>query len=299
MESADNLIDEAQSGNNCASIQDCNEEKIFLFEKNGYPIYECTRCKLRFSKLKEIENHLSNVYSDDYFFAGGDGYPNYLEEKKELYSSGVRYAKIISKFTTPGKLLDVGCAAGFYLKGFEKAGWQCLGIEPNDTIASYGRKELNLNIVTGDLENFQTDEKFDLINLIEVIGSFHDLNKAMLKAQDLLKKEGLVLVESWDHRSKIARFFGKSWHEYCPPSVINWFTDKTLTELFDSYGFDLIATGRPSKKIKGKHALEIVAKNSPNFFFKKPIFNFFKVTIGKITLTYPPLDLKWYIFKKR
>ncbi len=299
MKSEDKLTNIDSINENCAFTQDCNEEKIILFEKNGYPIYECTKCDLRFSKLKDINNHLANVYSDDYFFAGGAGYPNYLEERKELYSSGLKYAKIISKFTTPGKVLDVGCAAGFYLKGFEKTGWKCLGIEPNDTIASYGRKELGLDIVTGDLESFESDEKFDLINLIEVIGSFHNLHKAMLKISDLSNKGGLVLVESWDHSSKVARFFGKSWHEYCPPSVINWFTDKSLNELFDSHGFDVIATGRPSKKIKGKHALEIVAKNSPEFIFKKQIFNFLRFTVGKITLAYPPLDLKWYIFKKR
>ncbi|MEO7834866.1 MAG: class I SAM-dependent methyltransferase [Ginsengibacter sp.] len=288
-----------QLSKNCGSIKDCKEEKTLLFEKNGYPIYECTKCKLRFSKLEDTSDHLTNVYSDDYFFAGGSGYPNYLEEKKQLYNSGIRYAKIISRFTTPGKVLDVGCAAGFYLKGFEKSGWKCVGIEPNDTIASYGRNELNLNIVTGDLESFQTEEKFDLVNLIEVIGHFYDLSKAMSKVQDLVNKEGLVLVESWDHSSKIARFFGKSWHAYCPPSVITWFSGKTLAELFNCYGFDLITTGKPSKKIKGSHALELVGINSPQFIFKKQTFNFLKKTMGKITLTYPPLDLKWYIFKKR
>ncbi len=284
---------------NCISINNCIEEKVLLFEKHGYPIYECSKCELRFSKINDATDHLASVYSDDYFFAGGAGYPNYLEEKKELYNSGIRYAKIISKYTSPGKVLDVGCAAGFYLKGFEKSGWKCVGLEPNETIASYGKKELNLNIITGDLESFQTEEQFDLVNLIEVIGSFHDLNKAMDKVRKLVKQEGLVLVESWDHRSAIARFFGKSWHEYCPPSVLNWFSDKTLIELFDSYGFDFLSKGRPSKKIKGSHALEIVAKNSPKFIFKKPVFNFLKTTIGKVTLAYPPLDLKWYIFKKR
>ncbi|MGN6803463.1 MAG: class I SAM-dependent methyltransferase [Ginsengibacter sp.] len=298
MKSQNKAVEALNSSTGCLKINMCNEKKIVLFEKNNYDIYECSKCHLRISKLKEINNHLATVYSDDYFFAGGVGYPNYLEEKNELYNSGIRYAGIMSKYLAPGKVLDVGCAAGFYLKGFEKSGWECMGVEPNETIASYGRNELNLHIVSGDLESFQSDEKFDLINLIEVIGSFHDLNKAMEKVQQLLKTGGFVLVESWDHRSRIAQLFGKHWHEYCPPSVINWFSDKTLKELFEAYGFDLIYKGRPSKKIKGSHALEIVSKNTPHFVFKEKIFKFLNFTIGKITLAYPPLDLKYYIFKK-
>jgi SAM-dependent methyltransferase len=283
--------------NNCACRKGSGEEK-FLFEKNGYEIYECTKCGIRFSNLKDTRNHITSVYSDDYFFSGS-GYSNYLEERKELYNSGIRYATIISKYALPGRLLDVGCAAGFYLQGFEKCGWKCVGLEPNETMAEYGRKELDQNIEIGHIESFETHDKFDLVNLIEVIGHFQDLKKAMLKVNALVKKEGLVLVESWDHRSLVARFFGKNWHEYSPPSVTNWFSQKSLIELFNSNGFDLVKTGRPYKNIKGAHGLEIIYRNTARFIFKKSLFDFLKFTIGKITLPYPPLDLKWYIFKKR
>ena len=259
---------------------------------------ECKKCGHRFSEIGNPDNHLEQVYSNEYFFEGKEGYPNYLEEKDMLYKFGIKYAKIIAKYSKPGKVLDVGCAAGFILKGFENAGWSCHGIEPNDTMASYGRNELNLDIVTGGLETYKTDQKFDLINLIEVIGSFYDLDKAMLNVSQLLKQGGLVLVESWDKESRIARLFGKNWHEYCPPSVTNWFSDETLNRLFNYYGFEIIAKGRPSKQIKGKHAFAILDANSPKFIFKKRILNFLNRTVGKFTLNYPPLDLKWYIFKK-
>jgi len=36
---------------------------------------------------------------------------------------------------TREKVLDIGCAAGFILKGFEDSGWICRGIEPNETMA--------------------------------------------------------------------------------------------------------------------------------------------------------------------
>ena len=282
----------------CSSFLECTEERVSLFTKKGYLIKECKTCGHRFTEIKDLNSHLAESFSDDYFFEGKDGYPNYLEEKEMLYRSGVKFTSIISKYAKPGKVLDVGCAAGFILKAFEKAGWECYGIEPNDTMASYGRKELGLDIRTGGMETFNPDQKFDLINLIEVIGSLYDLDKAMQNVKQLSKPGGLVLVESWDMNCLAARFFGASWHEYCPPSVVHWFSDDTLKQLFKYYGFELIAKGRPSKKINLKHGLAIIAENSSSSSLKKRFFNFLSRTLGGIAVPYPPVDVKWYLFKK-
>ena len=282
----------------CKSTADCKEEKMFFIKKNNFSIIECKKCGSRYTEIYEVENHVAEIYSDEYFFEGKDGYPNYLNEKDILYNYGNRYAKIIAQHSNPGKVLDTGCAAGFILKGFVDRGWEGYGIEPNDTMASYGRNELNLNISTGTLENYESPEKFDLINMIQVIGHFYDLDKAMLKVSGLLNKDGLVLVESWNMKSNIARLLGRHWHEYSPPSVIQWFSDETLTELFRYYGFELISKGYPPKKINVEHALSLVEGKLFNFFFKKRLFSVFNHLFGKFNINYPPLDLKWYIFRK-
>lgn len=282
----------------CSSILHCSEERVSLFSKKNYLIKECKTCGHRYTEIRDVDKHLDATYSDAYFFEGKEGYPNYLEEKDALYRSGLKYAKIISRYTKPGKVLDVGCAAGFILKAFEEKGWECYGIEPNDTMASYGRKELKLDIRTGGMETFNPDQKFDLINLIEVIGSLYDLDKAMENVSQLCKKNGLVLVESWDMKCFVARLFGKNWHEYCPPSVTQWFSDETLNQLFNYHGFKIIGTGRPSKKITLKHGLAIIAENSSRSTIKKQFFNFLSRTLGNVAIPYPPFDVKWYLFKK-
>jgi SAM-dependent methyltransferase len=282
----------------CNSLLTCREERIPLFTKKGYLIQECKTCGHRLTEIKDLDNHLEETYSDDYFFEGKEGYTNYLEEKDMLLRSGRKFAKVISKYTKPGKVLDVGCAAGFILKAFEEAGWECYGIEPNDTMASYGRENLKLDIRTGGMETFNPDQKFDLINLIEVIGSLYDLDQAMQNVSNLCKQGGLALVESWDMKSLTAKFYGKNWHEYCPPSVVHWYSDDTLKQLFKQYGFELIAKGRPSKRITLKHGLAIIAENSSQSSLKRKLFGFLSRTMGNITVPYPPADIKWYLFKK-
>jgi 2-polyprenyl-3-methyl-5-hydroxy-6-metoxy-1,4-benzoquinol methylase len=282
----------------CNTVSLCKEEKIIFLKKGEYKIMECKTCGHRFTEVHDIENHVNEVYSDDYFFAGKQGYPNYLDEKDILFNYGINYSKLVSKYTKAGRVLDVGCAAGFILKGFQQSGWNCHGLEPNDRMAEYGRNKLNLNISTGNLETFQTTQEFDLVNLVQVIGHFVDPDKALQNISKLLAANGLVLVESWDMKSNMAKIMGKHWHEYSPPSVINWYSDATLTDFFNYHGFGLIAKGRPSKKISVKHGLSLFEESTPKFIFKKELMIFFSRILGKLKIYYPPFDVKWYLFKK-
>jgi SAM-dependent methyltransferase len=283
----------------CHLIAECPEEKRIVFVKNGYSIKECNKCAYRFCEPDNLKNHLANVYADSYFFGGEEGYPNYLEEKGILIKQGVRYARIIRRYVDkPGSILDVGSAAGFILKGFEQQGWTCRGLEPNKTMTEYGVKELDLNIQVGDLETFETDDRFDLITLIQVIGHFHNIDKAIQKANELLKPGGFIVVESWDRSSAIARIFGKHWHEYSPPSVIHWFSEKLLIDFFNFYGFKLINKGFPVKQINLKHAVSLIDGKTPNFVLKKRIFKLLGQTLGGMKVYYPPVDLKWFLFQK-
>lgn len=270
-----------------------------LFTKNGHKIFECDQCSHRFAEVSNPDDHISRVYSDSYFFEGKVGYPNYLKEEEILIASGKRYAELISKYTLPGILLDVGCAAGFITKGFEDAGWNCYGIEPNETMASYGRNEMHLNIQTGSLEEFKTNIEFDLVCLIEVLGHFYNLNQALTNIANLVKTGGFVLIESWNMKSLTAKIQGKKWHEYSPPSVLHWFSDSSLEKIFNEMGFQLLAKGHPKKRIKVNHAIALLDEHLPGFVLKKQIFNCTNKLAGKFTLIYPLDDLKWYIFKKQ
>jgi len=266
--------------------------------KHGYPVYECTACHDRFTEIANPEQHLNEVYSDDYFFEGKAGYPNYLKEKDLLTRSGKRYANIVSRYIEPGSMLDIGCAAGFIMKGFEESGWKCSGVEPNYTMGEYGRNTLHLDITTGSLEEYTPVKTYDLITMIQVIGHFYDLDKALHNINRLLRPGGHVLIESWNMKSLYAKAMGKHWHEYSPPSVVHWFSDQTLAHRMNRFDLKLVASGYPDKRISLKHALSLLNETTPRFPLKQPVFNLSSRILGDMTLRYPLRDLKWYFFRK-
>lgn len=282
----------------CSSFNNCTQQHTPVLEKNGWQIQQCDTCGHRHTIVADAPSHIKEVYSDAYFFEGGQGYPNYLDEKNILLQYGRRYAGIMQKITQPGSMLDVGSASGFILKGFAEAGWQCKGLEPNNNMSLYGKNELGLDIETGSLENFTTSEKFNLVTLIQVIGHFTNVDAAMEQIVVMLEPGGFVLVESWDMSSRYAKIMGRHWHEYSPPSVVNWFSEKTLVQLFNYYGFEQVAKGRPLKKISLKHGFSLLDESTPKFTGKAAMVKFFKNSIGRFNIIYPPFDVKWYVWKK-
>ncbi len=241
--------------------------------------------------------HLSQVYSDSYFTDGKDGYPDYLLEQEILIEHGYWYSKIISKYSPPGRMLDVGAAAGFIMLGFKNSGWECTGLEPNQHMVDYGRDQLRLDMKCGYIENINTDEQYDLVSLIQVIGHVFNLDLALQNISKIIKNKGLLLVECWDRGSLAARFQGRKWQEYSPPSVINWFTKKCLNQKINQYGFKLIRQGRPKKRISFKHAISILTNKFPVFKF---LCRFLKIILGNkdFFITYPPIDIFYSIYKK-
>jgi SAM-dependent methyltransferase len=271
----------------------CQNQSERAFETHGFWVRDCAVCKHRFAEVAADETHVSEIYADSYFDGGGAGYSDYLAEGEMLAKRGKSYAKILEKYApNKGKVLDVGAAAGFILRGLVDENWRGVGLEPNEKIAAFGRENFNLDIRQGSLEKFATDEKFDLISMIQVAAHFYDPCTAFQKAADLLNENGFLLIETWNKDSFSARMFGKSWHEYSPPSVLQFFSERVLTAFLQSFGLEKIAGGRPSKKISGAHAKSLLKHKIGDSFVLKAIPD-------KINFPYPSEDLFWALYQKK
>lgn len=271
----------------------CQSESKFAFEAKGFPVRDCVKCAHRFAEIAADENHVAEIYDDSYFSGGGAGYADYSAEGEMLKKHGRMYAKKLAKFDSKkGKILDVGAAAGFILQGFIDEGWKGIGLEPNAEIAKAGQAKFGLDIRQGSLESFNANEKFDLISMIQVAAHFYSPAEAFEKACSLLNENGLLLIETWNRESFSARIFGKNWHEYSPPSVLQFYSEKGLTEFLQTVGFEKIARGRPSKKISGAHAKSLLKYRLGDNFLLKLIPD-------KINFPYPSEDLFWALYRKK
>lgn len=240
-----------------ASCPLCGSTSRRRFAKHGFWIRDCERCGHRFAELDAGSDHVARTYGDDYFEGGGAGYSDYLAEGPILRERGVWYARLLARHMPPGKVLDVGSAAGFWLEGLLASGFQGKGIEPNAKMAAHARGR-GLDVETGTIEDLDPSERYDLVSMIQVVAHFVDVRRALERAVEMVRPGGFLIVETWNRASWSARILGQSWHEYSPPSVLHWFTPDSLARFARELALREVARGRPRKRIGAGHAKSLL-----------------------------------------
>jgi 2-polyprenyl-3-methyl-5-hydroxy-6-metoxy-1,4-benzoquinol methylase len=276
----------------------CQGSSDRLFNKDHYWVRGCRACHHRFLELGTDIHHVKQVYGDSYFQGGGAGYPDYLAEAAILRRHGQRYARLLSRYMPSGRMLDVGSAAGFILKEFVGFGWQGQGLEPNLRMVDYARTHLNLQVEVGTLEQMSGEGTYDLITMIQVVAHFFDFQQALATANLKTNPGGYWLIETWNRESWMARLLGKSWHEYSPPSVLQWFSPKGICQVAAQNGFREVARGRPAKWIGGAHAKSLLRYKLQGVPLEYLFSRCLEWIPDTLTLPYPAEDLFWILFQK-
>ena len=237
----------------------CGGDSPFWFEKNSFDLYKCGKCGLIFT---EPIPDVSKIYSEDYFSGAKDGfgYVDYDKDKQAMAGTFDFYMNKIEEFSAgKGNLLDLGTATGYFLEIAKRRSWNAMGVEISAFAAEKARAK-ELNVVTGKLENISVpDEYFNVITFWDVIEHFSDPKSQLLLARKMLKKDGIIAINTPDSGSLTAKILGKHWHLLVPPEHLTIFNQKNLSLLLKSCGFDFLWMGKVGKKFTLQYALQILA----------------------------------------
>ena len=129
--------------NLCGSSH-CNKQ---LSLQDKYSVMKCSNCGLSFLDPIPSQEELEKIYSKDYYFSTDSNQTGYSDYKKDMdlivLTAIRRYRMIMSKIKNSNdiKLLDVGCAYGYFLDIARLYGWDmaCLN-PPKFPLHSYGRR---------------------------------------------------------------------------------------------------------------------------------------------------------------
>ncbi len=181
----------------------------------------------------------TDLYTDEYF--NGREYPGYLDQAPSLRRSMRRHLAQMSTYgPLRGDLLEIGCAYGLFLDEARPFFSSLVGVDVCGGPVEFGRHTLGLDLRCGDFLGMDFPrESFDAICMWDTIEHLANPRDFVRAARPLLKRDGYFYLTTGDADSFNARVRGRRWRQIHPPSHLQYFSRRTIVELFRRSGFEV------------------------------------------------------------
>ncbi len=219
----------------------CNTKLAPAFIKHGYKIVRCPKCFLYQTILKgSYQDMIKNYYTKAYFTGNSNraGYADYDEDATIVQANAKKYLQILTAHGSNRSLLDVGCATGTFLDTAKKAGWDGWGIDVSKYAISKAKKKFESKVKHGILKNNTFgSKKFHAVTLLDVFEHIGNPRSLLKTAKKLLKPKGILVINTGDSSSLMAKIEGKKWHYFIPPQHVFFYSQHNIKTLLQSEGF--------------------------------------------------------------
>lgn len=200
------------------------------------PILQCRDCGLVQSDLQSISASFDELYFDSY----------YGEQQEEKFGLLIQLfqrerQQIALAGLTPGKLLDVGCGDGTFLKNLPKT-WQRFGYEPS--------KPGQVSLKAAGLENLdiynppkELLKQFDVITMWHSLEHISDPTQVLTAIRALLKPGGTLFISIPNFKSLQSKIFGPRWFHLDPTRHLVHYDEQSVESVLKKSGFVIQSQG--------------------------------------------------------
>lgn len=222
------------------------DDTRFRYRKFGLNVVQCNRCRLVYTNPRLPAEALKERYSERYFW---DEYLPDLEIGRDGHVDVERFVKhhapLMHFFEMyhppPGDLLDVGAAAGLFMKSAERFGWRVKGLEPMAPAAAFARERLGLDVIESTVERAPfPPASFDAVVMLETIEHVTDPVGVLTAVHRLLRQRGLLLLTTPNWEAFTRHALGEQWASISPAEHLYLFSEATLTAALKKAGFSWV-----------------------------------------------------------
>jgi len=216
-----------------------NELYHFTEKKPPFMMVDCADCKLTYMNPRPTNKEIRAYYTDEGYFSGEADY-SYKDEREDEVSLWIlsdSILKSIERKCEIGKMLDIGCSFGNFLFRAGYRGWQTYGVDVSPEAIDWIKHNSRIDGFCGEVEHAPLEvESFDCITMFETIEHLTDPLKTVKHCYKLLKKNGLLVIQTGNINSLYAKITGRN-NNYFLPGHLVYFSERTLKRLLEEAGF--------------------------------------------------------------
>lgn len=230
--------------NDIMTITSCNicgnESGRLVLRRDKYEVVRCDGCGLVFVNGRFSDEEMRGWYAEGYYTGQWDQvYKDYIGQRDRRVASFRNRVGLLRKYVNAGRLLEVGCAAGFFLEA-AKENFEVQGVELSEYSSRYARDALGHCVHTGTLASAGlAAESFDVAVLWDVIEHVTDPRTTLAEVRRVLKPGGVLALSTGDIGSLKARCNLKGWGLMAPPWHLYYYSKRTIRRLLADVGFEV------------------------------------------------------------
>jgi SAM-dependent methyltransferase len=176
-------------------------------------------------------------------------------EAKRSYYANKQYSRLhqrnyggllrrFSRFRRTKRLLEIGCSTGGFCFRAREMGWEPVGVEPVEAVASFGREVHGLDVRACTLEEAGfPDGHFDVVFSNAVLEHLPSPAGVLREAFRVLRPKGVLYADTVNIKSYTWRFIGAEWKLVDPRAHLSLFTPETLRRFCEAQGFRVLQIG--------------------------------------------------------
>lgn len=234
---------ESSSRAGCLLCEGSSESRLLFHTSRA--IFQCTACSLVYA---DPRNAPAPDYSEDYYRDGV--YADYLADRDAIQRNAPRVLEELERTVEGRRLLDVGCATGFFLESARVRRWDVRGLEASEYASDYARRELGLQVETASIVSPPEGlPQFDVVTLWDTIEHLDRPDLALCNIRKLLHPNGVLVFSTGDYASLLRRLTGKRWRLFADPTHNFFFDERTLRLMLKRAGFEVLRVTRRGKRV--------------------------------------------------
>jgi SAM-dependent methyltransferase len=178
-----------------------------------------------------------DIYTKPEFWR--QAYGNYLDnEPLRIENSHSRLDLCAPHIPQSGRLLDLGCATGFFASVAAEKGFDVVGVDLSPDMIEFGRRQYGIELRVGTVEgcDFPPDS-FDIVSMWGLDCHFYDFRSTFQQIVGWLKPGGCLLFAYQDYSHWIRWLFPKIKRE---PNVYYGFTRDSFVRLMRQLGMQIV-----------------------------------------------------------
>jgi 2-polyprenyl-3-methyl-5-hydroxy-6-metoxy-1,4-benzoquinol methylase len=246
-----------------------------------YGVVRCRGCGFWYLNPRLREERMRDAYAHDSYFEGaGVGYRSYLAQEPTLRLTFRRFlAELAARGicgepsgggagrtarrdvgpaagrAASGRLLEIGCAYGFFLEEARASFAWCAGTDYSPAALQMARARAD-RVYLGGVEAVAESEPFDCVACIHVVEHVYDPRRFVADLAARLRPGGWIVLATPNMGGPWRPLMGRRWPFFKAPEHVTYFDRRSLARVLAGCGFAEVQT----VPYAGLFSLEMIAE---------------------------------------